>query len=73
MNLCDLYAEDFRIIKETRRPVDERGIDGRIILHKMVKHGKQKLQKGGLWVAAHYAKQNMYGAPVPIHGGLDGN
>ena len=68
MTLCDLYAEGFRIIKETRMPVDKDGIDGSVVLRKMHKHKstQSRLQKGGLWIAAHYAKQNMYGAPVPL-------
>lgn len=65
MTLCDLYADGFRIITETRRPVDERGIDGAVIL-KIANRSNDGRNGYKFWVAAHYQKQNSYGAPVPI-------
>lgn len=65
MNLCDLHKRGFRLVYEQRRKVDVRGIDGVLILSKSeVCYRERNGVK--FWSAAHYAKQNTYGEPVPI-------
>lgn len=65
MTLCELHALGFRLIAETRKPVDERGIDGVLILNKAAA-SHNGVQGKKFFAAAHYAKQNTYGEPVPI-------
>lgn len=65
MTLKDLHERGFRLLAETRRPLDERGIDGVIILNqsRVAKDGSNGAK---YFTAAHYAKQNTYGEPVAL-------
>lgn len=65
MTLHDFESDGFKLVKEFRGPVDSRGVDGCMILRKRKYHkGKKNGVEHYLYIAAHYAKQNIYGTPI---------
>lgn len=64
MTLADFESRGFKLVAESRRTPDERGIDGAIILRKLNRKGPQ--HQSTIYAAAHYAVGNRYGEPVPV-------
>jgi hypothetical protein len=69
MTLCEFQKRGFSFVSEKRGPVDERGIDGVMLLKK--KHAARGGSNGAkFYAAAHYRVGNQWGEPCPIPQGL---